>query len=59
MTKAPAPHGRGKRLPRLNAAAYVRCAAEDQHASMENQREQIRLWATKRGFRISHFYEER
>ena len=59
MIRPPGPHRRRGRLSRLRAAAYVRCSAEHERASVENQREQIRLWAAKRGFRISHFYEER
>ena len=47
------------RLPRLKAAGYVRISAEDHPASLENQREQIRIGATKRGFCVLHFCEER
>jgi len=59
MSRTSAVNRRRDRLRRLKAAAYVRRPAEDQHASVENQREQILSWAKQRGVRISHIYEER
>jgi hypothetical protein len=58
ITTRAARRGRN-RLPRLKAAAYIRISAEEHPASLENQREQIRIGATKRGFCIFHFCEER
>jgi hypothetical protein len=58
MAKTTLARGRRSGTSKLKAAAYLRTSAEDQHASIENQRKRLLRCARKSGISMSWSYEE-